>query len=310
VSGSVSHRWILALVAVLAVVDVVILGLGYRARGGVLPPWQDPPPAAFTMTAPSDETPASSGSDASGISGPVLLAVNPAGVVLRATRGSCDPTRDNPTRVAVANADTPTAPRDVTVNGIAEVLGVMAFADGRLRLTGFDDSCKAAVTFDSTDQGVTWQSVPEQSTDLWRLDKDTTAEQVIGPGDKKLTTPCVPVQVVNLPARRAIVSCAANTFFLVTPSTVTPKPNVTSMEQLSVAASTQPGHYYVFGASADCAAQLADFVVDSASTNVLTCLGAGKAPLAVATSGSRIVVQLGYDLLASTDNGANFTTIG
>ena len=305
-----SRGGILTLVAVLAVLDVVILGLGYRAREGSLPPWQQPPTAAFTMLPPSSDTPASSGNDASSVTGPLLLAVTPAGVVLRATRGACDPARDNPPYVAVANADTRTAPQNVAVDGIAEVLGVMAFADGKLRVVGVDSTCKTPVAFDSTDQGATWQSVPAKSAGLWHLDTDTTAEQILGPGDKQVTTPCVPDQVINLPAGRAIVSCAANIFFEVAPNTNTPKAITTTMEQLSVAPSTQPGHYYAFGSSSDCAAQLTEIVVSPPSTNTLACLGSGKAPLAVATSGTRIVIQLGNDLMVSTNKGATFSPVG
>ena len=46
-SGEMTRRWVTVLVAVLAVLDVAVLAVGYRARSGVLPAFSAPE-ASFT----------------------------------------------------------------------------------------------------------------------------------------------------------------------------------------------------------------------------------------------------------------------
>ncbi len=70
--------------------------------------------------------------------GPVLLGVNAAGEVLRATRGACEERFDNPARIWAGNVDDGVAPSAGRASGIREVLGLMVVRRRALRVSGLD----------------------------------------------------------------------------------------------------------------------------------------------------------------------------
>jgi hypothetical protein len=290
-------------VAALAVLDLVVVVLGYRAQGGSLPPLQRTT-ASFEVS----ETPtadATGGPDDQEISAPLLLGVNPSGVVLRATRGACEDFRDNPAHVWAGNLDAAEAPALVDTR-VQEVLGLMVYGDGSMRITGLDGDCRP-VTVDSKD-GQTWQSSDE--TAIWRLDGDTTASNVVGPAGLNNDTPCTPVQLLNLPRKRALGSCASGTFFPLAPGEQVRGIPAGGFGSLSVAPGPDDGQYFVFGTTGDCTAGLG--LLDTADQSVanLPCLGENQAPLAIATTADMVVVQVGNDLMVSDDGGESFATVG
>ena len=152
------RRWLIVVVAVLAVLDLAVLAMGYQARAGALPGWGEPEPA-FTMLPPGTPsgTPSGSSTDATTdtITGPVLMAVDADGLVLRATRGACQERFANPAQVAVGSVSTGVTA--VEIPALTEVLGVAILPDDHLRVSGLQrneasEEC-VAVTFDSTDSG-------------------------------------------------------------------------------------------------------------------------------------------------------------
>jgi hypothetical protein len=300
-----SRRWGVALVVALVVLDVLALGAGLRARGGWLPPWQKKDPT-FVVTDASASPSAESGT---GISAPLLLGMNPAGLVLRATRGACEARFDNPARVWVTHIGDDTAPVEVTPTDIREVLGLMVFAAGTLRLAGLDEHCKAVV-LDSTDGGQTWRSGSTDSPGIWQLSGNVQASSVLDPRGDSRPTQCVPDQIVNLPVRRAIISCDNGVFAVLSPHGKPEAHSAGSLSHLSVAAGARPGHFYAFGSTAKCDAVLSDVDTSSPSPTT-TCLGeSNKLPLAVVTSGDRLLLQLGFDLMVSDDGGHTFDPVG
>jgi hypothetical protein len=297
------RRWSTVLIAALVVLDVLVLGVAVRARSGTLPSWQVQDPRFDVSAAATDDD---EGSSAAGDTGStsVLLAVNPAGLVLRAVRGACQERFTTRAQVAVGRAEDGDL-NDVELPGLREALGVMVFADGNLRVTGLGADC-APVTFDSSDEGDTWQ--PSDVAGIWHLDGDVTAQRVIGPAGAEQDIGCAPQNIVNLPGRRAIVSCTATGFYELQVGARPVLYSANEVQQLSATTGAAPGHFFAFGAVEGCGAAVND--VDAAAEGVvkrLACLGADRAPLAIASSGKWVVAQAGEDLLVSTDGGKHFS---
>ncbi len=298
------RRWVPALLAVLVVLDVGVLGLGLRTREGVMPPLQKRS-AEFTPAPASSSPSARPGAD-SGIHGPLLLGANESGLVLRATRGACETRFNDPAKVWVGSLDDGTDLDDVDLPGLHEVLGLFVADTGSMVLSGLDQDCQPTA-FESKDEGATWQETTV--ADVWRLDSDTSAFSVTGPAGKASDVTCAPVQMVNLPGRRAVASCDSSTFYVLqagkrpVPKAAAPYTN------LSVTPAPTEEHYYAFGTTVGCVAQVAEVGVDDDPTETLACLGADRAPLAIATSGDRVVVQVGDDLMVSSDEGKTFTPV-
>jgi hypothetical protein len=306
------RRWTTVALVVLAVLDVVVLVLGYRALDGSLPPLQnEAPPLVFSTPSPG-ETPTSGEPEEDTVTGPLLLGANRAGDVLRATRGACQASFDNPARVWVANIDTGLL-EEVEVLGLREALGLMVYADGTFRISGLDEGCEA-VTFESDDGGATWPAA--DNAEIWRLSSDTTANSVIGPaGDADVPVDCPARQLLNLPGRKALASCSATSFFVLPPPDEEANLlSVAGYEQLSVAPGDGVGRYFVFGATERCDAHLGEFDASTASVSPIACLHddeiGPRAPLAIARAGDRLVVQGGNDLMVSSDGGSEFTPVG
>ena len=178
--------------------------------------WASPPTAS-----PTGERPATTQ-----VVGPVLLGVNAAGDVLRATRGACEERFDNPARIWAGNVDDGVALSAVEPPASREVLGLMVYADGRLRVSGSISTTDDAmpVTFDSTDGGATWQ------THRRRVDALAPVRRRHGVhGHRSLgadvAVPCPAAQIVNLPARRALASCARADLLHARPGGATHRPD-------------------------------------------------------------------------------------
>jgi len=310
----VTRRWGTALVVVLAVLDIVVLGLGYRARGGDLPPLQRTSPSFPVPTSTTTDEPDPVDQDA--ITGPLLLGVNVEGLILRATRGACDPTFGGQARVWLGTVDEARQSdalqggdpfRQLTVPDVAEVLGLMVYADGTLRVSGLTEECTPS-TVESTDQGATW--TPVDVAGIWRLSGDTTASTVSGPGGpsvplgSSIAIACPGHQIVNVPGRRAVASCASTAFFSLAVGVSPQSFQAAGFSQLSVTPSPEEGRYYAFGATDGCGAQAAE--IDSTDTELLACLGDGRAPLAIAAAGDLIVLQVGASVVVSDDGGESF----
>jgi hypothetical protein len=315
------RRWLIVVVAVLAVLDLGVLAVGYRARAGTLPAWQVPEPAFGWQppSGPSGDAPATSSGTIDTITGPVLMAVDADGLVLRATRGACEERFANTAQVAVGSISS--GVKAVELPALAEVLGVAILPDDHLRVSGLrpkegpDGPC-APVTFDSTDSGQTWEPLPEgAAAGIWRLDPDTTADRVTGPAGGVTQLDCVPLQLSNLPGSRAAVSCDGGAFYIVAPRTAPLPLGAGGYDDLSVAAGPRTGRFYVFGSTADCPAQVASASAEQQAVVALECLDpdevdSHKAPLAIAAAGGQVVVQLGNDLMVSDDGGQSFTPVG
>ena len=293
---------------VLAVLDLVVLGVGYRARGGDLPPLQRTSPSFPVPTGtPTGETDPVEAEDS--ITGPLLLGVNASGMILRATRGACEERSGEPTRVSVGTVDDVRAGgelADVTAPDVLEVLGLMVYADGSMRVSGLDQDC-ASVTFDSNDEGATW--TPVAVPGIRRLPGDTTASDVLGPRNQKLTVGCPPTQLVNLPGRRAVASCESTAFFPLPSGAQLLTLQALGFDQLSVTPSPDEGRYYAFGATAGCGAQVGEVDAETQSIDERACLGDGRAPLAIAAAGDLIVLQVGNSVVVSDDGGDNFSPV-
>ncbi len=301
------RRWGTALVAALVVLDIVVLVFGVRARGGDLPPLQRGAGATFT---PPTGTPSSSAdptSVAELIRAPVLLGANRSGLVLRATRGACEERFDNPTHVWTGNLDDADGLQPVDVPTLREVLGLIVLDRGTMQMSGLDETC-APATVVSTDEGVTWTS--SASADVWRLSSDTQAQAVTGPGGKTIDLDCVPSQLVNLPGRRAVASCPTESFYLLRIGTDPTALTVPGFSNPSVTPHPDADTYYAFGSAAGCVAQVAVLVPDTAEPELGECLADDRAPLAIATAGDRVVVQVGADLMVGDADGKKFTLVG
>lgn len=299
------RRWILLAVVVFAVIDLGVLAVGYRARAGVLPPWQVEKPR-FSM-APASE-PAASESPAPTITGPVMLAVDASGLVIRATRGACEARFDSTAVVAVGQVRSSDGLTTVEVPDVVEVLGVAVLPDGHLRVAGLDSECHA-VYVDSTDGGRSWER--QASAGIWRLAPDTTADAVSGPLGKDVATPCVPSQVVNLPDGRALVSCGTGTFYVLGSNAKPAARAAGGFTSLTVAPGARAGDFYAFGTTADCLARVGSVVIGRAKVALRACLGDDDlAPLAIASAGNLVVVQVGELLQASEDGASSFDTVG
>jgi hypothetical protein len=189
---------------------------------------------------------------------------------------------------------------------VREILGLMVYVDGRLRVTGLDPDCEP-VTYDSVDEGETWEAVPEPG--IWRLDKDTTAAAVIGPAGATIEVPCRPTQMVNLPLARAVASCEAGLFFLLAVNQDPVQMFAEDYHAVSATVAPGTGRYYVFGV-ADCGAQVG--LVDTAeqSSARLACIENGQVtPFAIAAAGKWVVVQGGDAIWASTDGAESFDEV-
>lgn len=296
-----SRRWSIILVAALVVLDLVVLAVGYRTRSGALPPWQVEDPSFPTSpTGTQDATTGAGG----GISAPLLLAVNADGVVLRATRGACQPQYHKTVEVGVGTIGTDAEPKAVAVEGLAEVLGLMVYPDDSMRIAGLDSGCDP-VSYSSSDLGRTWQSSAGSGPGIWALDPDTTQPSMTGPFGRSVHMDCTPDQVVNLPDRKALAMCASTTFYQLAQGKAPAPIQANGFSQLSAVPARESGHFYVFGTTS-CGARVGEVVADVQAVNQLNCFGKDVAPLAIGVSGDRIVVQVGDQMQVSTDGGQTF----
>jgi hypothetical protein len=295
----------LAALAALAAVDLAVLALGYRAHTGSLPPYQRTSEAFEVSDSPTTE-PTGTPVDEDTVVGRVLLGVNAAGDVLRATRGACEARFDNPARIWTGSVDDDDRLAAVEPPGIREVLGLMVYTDGSLRVSGLDDDCDP-VTFESTDAGASWQA--RADSELWRLPSDTTAATVTRPLESTREVPCPVVQIVNLPDSRAIASCSEGTFFTLPAKAITAR-SASDYDQLSATAGPADGQFFVFGSTEDCQASVGLTLPDDQAPEERECFTEDKAPLAIASAEDLLVIQLGNDLLVSRDEGASFETVG
>jgi hypothetical protein len=279
-----------AIVAVFIVLDVVVIVLAYLAMRHNEAP-----------LASSGSTDVPIAREGPTIVGPLSLAVAPSGVLLRATRGSCDERAPVPAKVWVAG--TYKAPLErVTVPGLVEVLGVRAL-DDKLIVVGADGSCKTH-GYVSTDGGKQWSraGVPPN---VWWLDLDTTATKLHGPVDGGVVNiDCRPVAVSTIAhGQRALVSCAD--FNVVDQPRAADLPAVTYGVTAPVAASLAKGKPLVLATSDRCLASLRQ-VTSQATNKQVACLGNAGAPLGLAVSGKRVFAQVGQRLAYSDDGGRSF----
>ena len=300
-----TRRWGTALLAVLLLLDLVVLVLGFRARGGNLPPLQRGTDA--TYVAPTVTASPSADATTDRITAPVLLGANASGLVLRATRGACETRFDNPAQFWVGSLDDADGLQPAEVPTLHEVLGLFVADDGTMRMSGLDEACHPA-TVVSSDEGATWSAAVK--AEVWRYPADTQVLGVVGPAGKPAPLGCPPSQIVNLPDRRAVVSCTFSQFFLVQPGTNPVAESVSDFSSLNVTPHPDGESFYVFGTSADCVAQVATFVLGTDEPEKGDCLEGNRAPLAIATSGDRVIVQVGADLMVSDDEGDSFTLVG
>jgi hypothetical protein len=298
----------LVALAALAVIDVAVLAVGYRAHTGTLPPMQRSSESFEVSETPTAE-PTGSPADDNSVTGPVLLGVNARGNVLRATRGACEERFDKPARLWAGRIEDDVAlPVVDPPPGLREVLGLMVYANGSLRVSGLDEDCES-VTFDSTDVGASWQA-SDDDLSLWRLPGDTTASTVTTPRGEPVPAPCAAVQIVNLLPRRAIASCPRLNYFSLAAGKAGATLTAENYLQLSVAAGPDDESYFVLGTTDDCTASVAISTPETDSVDELECFDDDKAPLAIASAGGLLVVQLGNDLLVSDDDGETFETLG
>ncbi len=301
------RRWATPLLAALLVLDLVVLVFGVRSRSGDLPPFQRGAGQTFAGD-PSGPPTSEAPTDEPTIEGPLMLAADADGLVLRATRGACEARFERPARFWVGHLDDDAGLQPVDVPTLREVLGLVV-VDGTLRISGLDDQC-APATVVSTDEGATWG--PSDAADMWLLKADTTALSVTRPKGTSLDLDCAPAQVVNLPSRRAIVSCTGTPGFYVV-SVAPTAVSIGAEGYTSLVATPKPGttgQYYVFGSNANCVAQVATVSADSQAPVVGKCFDGNRGALAVATAGDRVLVQVGEDLMVSDNGGADFTPVG
>jgi hypothetical protein len=302
------RRWIMVALVVFAVLDLAVLAVGYRTRSGVLPPWQVQEPRFRMQPAALSTVPATPASE-NAIAGPVLMAVDATGLVVRATRGACQERFDNPAQVSVGSVRDGNGLADVDVPDVIEVLGVSVLPDSHLRVAGLDQDCQV-VTVDSTDQGQTWKRLA--SAGIWRLDGDTTAAVVTGPAGKAVPLSCVPRQLLNLPATRALASCDGGAFYVLATAAEPAPLTADGYSGLSVSAATRAGDYYTLGTTDDCVAQVGVLARNRQTVRAADCLDSDtepRSPLAIASAGDLVVVQIGEQLMASEDRGSSFDVV-
>jgi hypothetical protein len=292
----------------LAMVDLLVVGLGYRAHTGSLPALQRSAPSFEVSLSPNaSPTREESGDE---VVGPVLLGVNSAGDILRATRGACEERFDNPARIWAGNVDDGVAPSAVEPP-LREVLGLIVYDNGRLRVSGLDlddqNAC-VPVTYDSTDGGQTWQTTDDVAT-VWRMSGDVTASAVTSPRGVSVEVPCLVAQIVNLPARRAVASCGQVNYFELVPGGDVILLTAEAYDELSVTAGPGDQSYLLLGSTDGCTASLAVARPQDPDVDELQCFDEEKAPLAIAAAEGFIVVQLGDDLRVSSDDGQTFETL-
>jgi hypothetical protein len=302
-----TRRWVTVLVAVLAVLDVVVLAVGYRARSGVLPAFSAPD-ASFSMIPASTPGAATTGDEA-GMAFPVLMAVDAEGLVLRATRGACEDRFHNPAQVAVGSVTAAMTPVDIP--DLEEVLGLAILPDDHLRVSGLDDDCHV-MAVDSTDSGRTWRTLGEnEPAGVWRLDRDTTADSVTGPAGTSLPLDCVPASLSNLPDRRAAIACQSGMIYAVGPGSAPAALSAGGFAKVSVAGAPRSDRFFVFGSTDACPAQVGALGQTQQPINNLACLDVdGAAPLGIAAAGGYVVVQIGDDVMVSEDGGRKFVAAG
>jgi hypothetical protein len=244
------------------------------------------------------------------VTGPLFLAMNGDGVVLRAVRGACEARFAKTAQVSVGQVRSGSIDmRTVSIPELKEALGVMVYDDDTLRVTGLDDQCKT-VTFDSDDLGQSWsRSGSSEATGIWHLEGDTTSVDVTGPRGATTPLECVPAQILNLPERKAVASCAAAQFYLLSPRAGARAVSVDGYTSLGAAPSMSEDRWFVFGGTAGCAAQLSGTVLSRSQTDTLACFGPGLAPLAVASSGHFVLAQAGEQLQLSDDDGQTFNAL-
>ena len=299
---------VLAGLVALALVDLLVLFLGYRAHTGSLPPLQRSA-SAFEVGESATALPTGEDPDDQ-VVGPVLLGVNAAGDVLRATRGACEERFDNPARIWAGNVDGGVALSTVEPP-MREVLGLVVGDDGRLRVSGLDLDDGGAcvpVTYDSTDGGETWQTTDDEST-VWRMPGDVTASTATGPRGGSVAVPCTVTQIVNLPARRALASCARVNYFELVPGGEVISFTASAYTQLSVTPGSEDQSYLLLGSTTECTASFAIAKPQDPDVDELQCFDENKAPLAIASAEGIIVIQLGNDLRVSRDDGQTFETL-
>jgi hypothetical protein len=306
------RRWATPLLAALLVLDLVVLVFGVRSRGGDLPPLQRGAGATYAAGPTSAPTTGATSDAPDGeptIQGPLTLAANASGLVVRATRGACEPRFERSAYVWVGHLDDDAGLQQVDVPALHEVLGLVVLADGTVRISGRDDQC-GPVTVVSTDEGATWETT--DAADMWLLKADTTAQSVTRPNGRPLELDCPPVQVVNLQPRGAVVACNGTPGFYVA-SAAPVAVSIGAEGFTSLVATPKPGttgQYYVFGSYARCVAQVATVTASSRAPVLGECLEGNRGALAIATSGTRVIVQVGEELMVSDDEGEKFITVG
>lgn len=295
-----------AALAALVVVDLAVVVVGYRAHQGTLPPMQR---TAESFEVDQSPTPEPTALPAAGdVVGPVLLGINAEGVVLRATRGACEERFNKTAQLWTGDVDDGVALAAVQPPAIRELLGLMVYADGRLRVSGLDladDGTCVSVTFDSEDGGATWQPIDDPG--IWGLFGDITESKVIGPFGAIRDAPCPAAQIVNLPGQKAIASCDRSTYFRLPLEKSVSSRQAPDYSRLSVTAGPD-GSYFVFGSTADCIASVG--LATDQSVNKKECFTENKAPLAIASAEGVLVIQLGSDLMVSHDDGDSWEAVG
>jgi len=298
-----SRRWLTALVAVLVVADLVVLVVAFRAYQGSPPGGRAEP--SYSLSQATGSATSTAGEDgAAGVVGPVMMTLAESGVLLRATRGACEERFDNPARVTAGPLGQ--GFQDVELPGLMEVLGVGA-VPGRLLVTGLDRDC-GEVSFESTDEGGTWKAIDQPG--IWRLTPDTTSSDVVAPRGAEVSLACPPTQVVTSARGRALAGCGSNGFFLLQPGVEPVSVAVDGFDAASMVSAGGGARYYVVGATGDCGAQVGTLDVTSQEVTTLECLGGERAPLGIAADGDQVVVQVGNDVMVSTDGGQSFERRG
>ena len=235
--------------------------------------------------------------------GPLSLAVAPSGVLLRATRGSCDERAPVPAKVWVAGAVQGAAASGSPCPDWSRS-SASTVSDDKLTVVGADGSCKTH-GYVSTDGGKQWSrtGVPRN---VWWLDLDTTATKVHGPVDGGVVNiDCRPVGVSTIArGQRALVSCAD--FNVVDQPRAADLPSITYGVEGPVAAALAKGKPLVL-------ATLRPMPRVAAPGHVAGRHQAGGVPgqrraprWGWPSSGGRVFAQVGQRLSYSDDGGRSF----
>ena len=235
------------------------------------------------------------------VTGPVLMAVDADGLVLRATRGACQKRFANPAQVAVGSISTGVTA--VELPALAEVLGVAILPDGPpARVRSRPGLRGGHLRLDGLRQ--TWQPLAREAAGIWRLDPDTTAEQVTGPagGDypARLRAP-----VRDQPRRQSRRGqLPGGVFYL-----VAPRPRHRRCRRpATTSCAWRPGRGRAATSSSGPPPSAEPGWPRSRPSPARpsacsTMPRRGEAPLAIAAAGGYVVVQLGDDLMVSEDGG-------